>query len=308
MIPIKPQIISREFSDFDQLTEAAQAWNLELFKLDAVPFRGRIFQYIIPDFILSRGTFNCRLKQAGHPPPGYRTVVVPANPCMDMIWRSRHVTGNDLLLFPTGGELQAFSDLDFDVYTLSFPQHALLQAANELGTHHLDEHIRKTEVIRCPPNAIAFLRKQLHKMELNAAHCPPTAQEILINLVLLMDLAVKRPVSDSSGLLDTHLIQRIEKYLLDCPDEQKSIKELSSVVGASRRTIEYLFHEHVGMGPKTYINRLRLNQTRKLLRTGQFKTVAAAANAYGFWHMGQFAKDYRALFGELPSQTLATHS
>jgi len=28
------------------------------------------------------------------------------------------------------------------------------------------------------------------------------------------------------------------------------------------------------------------------------------ANAWGFWHMGQFARDYRRLFGELPSDTL----
>jgi len=28
------------------------------------------------------------------------------------------------------------------------------------------------------------------------------------------------------------------------------------------------------------------------------------ANQYGFWHMGQFAKDYNNLFGELPSETI----
>ena len=33
--------------------------------------------------------------------------------------------------------------------------------------------------------------------------------------------------------------------------------------------------------------------------------VADIANGWGFWHMGQFAADYRRQFGELPSETLA---
>jgi AraC family ethanolamine operon transcriptional activator len=32
--------------------------------------------------------------------------------------------------------------------------------------------------------------------------------------------------------------------------------------------------------------------------------TADIANLVGFWHMGQFAKDYRKLFAELPSETI----
>jgi AraC family ethanolamine operon transcriptional activator len=37
----------------------------------------------------------------------------------------------------------------------------------------------------------------------------------------------------------------------------------------------------------------------------QLATVSDVAVRYGFWHMSKFAADYRWLFGELPSQTLA---
>ena len=33
---------------------------------------------------------------------------------------------------------------------------------------------------------------------------------------------------------------------------------------------------------------------------------ANVAHRWGFWHMGQFARDYRRLFGELPSETRDT--
>jgi AraC family ethanolamine operon transcriptional activator len=36
---------------------------------------------------------------------------------------------------------------------------------------------------------------------------------------------------------------------------------------------------------------------------GKYPVVDIAAQ-YGFWHMGQFSKDYKNLFGELPSSTL----
>jgi hypothetical protein len=32
-------------------------------------------------------------------------------------------------------------------------------------------------------------------------------------------------------------------------------------------------------------------------------SLADIANKWGFWHLGQFAEDYRLLFGELPSET-----
>jgi AraC family ethanolamine operon transcriptional activator len=33
--------------------------------------------------------------------------------------------------------------------------------------------------------------------------------------------------------------------------------------------------------------------------------VKAVALSHGFWHLGQFAHDYRVSFGESPSETLA---
>jgi len=36
--------------------------------------------------------------------------------------------------------------------------------------------------------------------------------------------------------------------------------------------------------------------------------IADLANEWGFWHMGQFAKDYQRQFGELPRDTLRGRS
>ena len=84
------------------------------------------------------------------------------------------------------------------------------------------------------------------------------------------------------------------------------IQEICDSTGIAARTLERAFKESFGIGPKAYQQRQRLSAVRELLLESAPDTVIAdVANYWGFWHMGQFAKDYRALFDELPSETLA---
>lgn len=65
------------------------------------------------------------------------------------------------------------------------------------------------------------------------------------------------------------------------------------------------FKERFGSGPKADLQRRRLLRVRaELIKPGSPLTISHVANGSGFWHMGQLARDYRRLFGELPSETL----
>ena len=87
-------------------------------------------------------------------------------------------------------------------------------------------------------------------------------------------------------------------------EEPVSIETICRLSEASWRTLNRAFLERFGQSPKTYYIRLRLNAVRQALLSGEARTVSEAAHPYGFWHLGQFARDYRRFFGELPSQTL----
>ena len=89
-------------------------------------------------------------------------------------------------------------------------------------------------------------------------------------------------------------------------EELAKVKTLASVLGVSLKKLEYVFRDHLGVGPKAYINSVRLNAVHRRLKAARPGSVlvADAANDFGFWHMGQFAADYRKLFGENPSATL----
>ena len=61
------------------------------------------------------------------------------------------------------------------------------------------------------------------------------------------------------------------------------------------------------MPPARYLRRRRLNGVRGEFRSpdGAPARVTDIAMRWGFWELGRFASEYRALFGELPSDTLA---
>ena len=299
---LKPQIICRSFSDFDELADAGKGWNLELCKLDAVPFQGELFQLITKDFILSRGQFNCRMKQSGEPPIGFRTFAIPATESLSMLWRRNPVTENDLMIFPAGGELHAFSEPGFDVFTLSASE-SLLEKFVKM------RRFQGLEVLHGNPKSMDRLRQLLHQTAQRLESVEVAKNALLHQLAQLVTEA--RP--GSSRTPHSHRIQTIlhaERFIIAHPEEAPTVKDLCAATGVSKRTLEYAFSSHLGTGPKTYINAVRLNGVHKQLRAGQPGQihVTDAANAWGFWHMGQFAADYRKLFGENPSVTLGCNA
>jgi AraC-like DNA-binding protein len=82
--------------------------------------------------------------------------------------------------------------------------------------------------------------------------------------------------------------------------------ELCAAVGVSRRKLHDAFVGTVGMSPHAYLKVRRLVLARRVLQAGGggAALVKSVALSHGFWHLGYFAQDYKAMFGELPSRTL----
>jgi AraC family ethanolamine operon transcriptional activator len=85
------------------------------------------------------------------------------------------------------------------------------------------------------------------------------------------------------------------------------VRDLSEIVSVKERTLQHNFLKYLGVTPKQYLKSIMLNRARKeLKRSGKHNDIKMyqIAHQFGFWHMGQFAADYRRFFGELPSETL----
>ena len=77
-------------------------------------------------------------------------------------------------------------------------------------------------------------------------------------------------------------------------------------IGCDWKTLERAFVTFNGVSPKQFLTMARLSTARrKLLGAPPDATVTSVALSCGMHHLGRFSSDYRRVFGEFPSETLA---
>jgi AraC family ethanolamine operon transcriptional activator len=102
------------------------------------------------------------------------------------------------------------------------------------------------------------------------------------------------------------VVDKVKEYIKADPQSTVTITQLCELTHVSRRTLQYSFESILGINPLRFLRLSRLNNVRRELKlVGQTKPISVIAANWGFWHAGQFAKDYTQLFGENPSQTIA---
>jgi AraC-like DNA-binding protein len=109
-----------------------------------------------------------------------------------------------------------------------------------------------------------------------------------------------------SAVGHTAVMARFEELLAVNYDQPLHLAEICAAIGASERTLRTICIENLGMGPIRYLWLRRMHLARRALiqATPQTATVTEIATANGFWELGRFAVEYRALFGEAPSASL----
>jgi AraC family ethanolamine operon transcriptional activator len=87
-----------------------------------------------------------------------------------------------------------------------------------------------------------------------------------------------------------------------------AVADLCRMAGVAKSRLHQAFSEIYGLSPGAYLYRLRLTRSRKQLLSGEAppRSIKYVAIEHGFHSSGQFARAYRDMFGELPSQTLRT--
>lgn len=101
-------------------------------------------------------------------------------------------------------------------------------------------------------------------------------------------------------------VRLVEAYVEANWNQPMTVEALSAETGASVRAIFNSFKKSRGYTPMAFLKQVRLRHANEMLRAPDAgASVTSVAFACCFSNVGHFARDYRAAFSELPSQTLA---
>jgi transcriptional regulator GlxA family with amidase domain len=102
------------------------------------------------------------------------------------------------------------------------------------------------------------------------------------------------------------LVDRFEQAVRADVGRFAGIAELCRKTGIKRRTLLRAFQSIRGTTPSRYLRAVRLDLARQafLVPAPGCKSVTEIATRFGFRELGRFSVEYRATFGESPSETI----
>lgn len=213
---------------------------------------------------------------------------------------------------PGNVEFELLTPAQFSIYGVVVRGEVLRRYAEQVEHRALDERLFAQRVIRIGDARLArlcaLLGRRLDGAAAGGGPLPGAQRDALQAEVLaaLFD-ACAQPGHDGSGAAPSTrrwIVEQARDYVLAHRTRPVGVPELCEQLHVSRRTLQYCFQDVLGMAPASYLRALRLNGARRDLCGRAAGSVQDVAEAWGFWHLSQFATDYRRLFGKRPSDTL----
>lgn len=300
-----------QFDDFDAHASAADAWDVQFTQLGSGVFAGRMEIACTAEMQFAYVSWNTPVLITGSIPKGSVSLA--------LILAPPHSVRHFGQAFDTRTNGFAGSH-GHTAHLIGLGPMAIVNLAVEqaLFVRHLESRftvdlalLGRDWWLRGTPGAADFSKRAsalrgLQSVLFSGAVTSPEAHHRLHECalqILLEDLDLgpqARLASAGNRRRTARLAEEILRARLDDPP---SLRELCELAHASERTLHLAFRESFGTAPKTYLRALRLSAAHRRLRHGE-RSVTEVATDLGMFHFGRFAVEYRAMFGEPPSETL----
>jgi len=306
----------RQTADSDEHAAALGEWDQTYDQLSPGQFEGKVIDIWFEGLQLFRETTNRSVSQAGTTWKGSYVVGIPVNMKGSGLFAKQVLTPDSMLTFHSDKDFTLTTPEHFDVVALAIPEKILIEAMQPRSNDELGKLFPSSPaVLVTPPGQLDELRNCLLSI-LDPRNFEPEllaypqvqkamSSAIIGHLAEVLGSASEAPPPSRSFKGRYQVVREATDYALSHTDEPITVSDLCIKFNISRRMLNYCFMEVLNTNPVLYLRTLRLNGVRRELRD----TIASAqairdiACKWGFWHLSRFAGEYRALFGELPSET-----
>lgn len=303
----------RTFTDPFPFQATIRAADLEFFPTASGKFRGELTQVCMNKLWMQRFYHSLPQVVAGSMRPGRRVIsfLTGAKPTemqhcgLDVLPGDIIVNNSEALHQKIGA---GFHFAGMSLATDDFDAACEALAGRQCSATALPSLVR-------PSPALMSRLQKLHKTVGQMAQNTPSIlvlPEVVRSLEQQLIHLMVRCLTDgafsgmtTAGQRRYSAVARLEALLEAYPDKPFHLPEICAAIGVEERTLRSACHEHLGMSPMRFLALRRMHLVRRaLLRADSSTTVTRVAIDLGFWELGRFAVNYRALFGETPSATL----
>jgi AraC family transcriptional regulator, ethanolamine operon transcriptional activator len=310
--PSRSCVTSAEFSDFEEMEAALRDANVKLAQSKPGKFAAGLTRAVLDQAVLCHGWDAVAHLAHTSTAPGFLFGLAAED---EFHCNGYPLHKGTMLLCRPGAEHFAYSTAGSQwVYVVLPPDDLERRLAESPARHLLSDG-------KCLPVCLTAESQQTLRRELQRILCvlkttpqvletPEAAKGMEHSLLEAFLLALadipSPPVMETARRARARIVSRAQEFLRAHLDRPIYMREVCAAASISERALRQAFYDLFGMSPNRCLKILRMNGARRGLRRADPSraTVLKVASQFGFWDMGRFAVEYRALFGESPSQTL----
>ena len=313
--PLAPvgSVASLRFDDPDAFTDALRGGDVEYLPLGHGRFAAELTLLSLNDVRLQRATIPPTVTR-GSIDRHSALLLLPLTPKMDPVVNGAALDEAHVTLLRPGDDIHAIVRVGLSWASVALDPDDMERLSDGWN---LPTHIhRAPTLLGVGPAGVGHLRRSITAIaDLSAALPELIATPVVATAMgkslkeLVAAMRIGPPPSSASYRRTAEMVRIMkaaEDYLVAHVMRPIYSEDLCQALEVSQRRLHAAFVAACGVSPQGYLKFRRLQLVRRALRSGGAYAglVKSAALSHGFWHLGNFARDYRMYFGESPSETL----
>ncbi|MGF1491839.1 MAG: helix-turn-helix domain-containing protein [Microcoleaceae cyanobacterium] len=307
------------FTDIDELGAALNTQrNIQVTQLSNQKFRADLLLIAFDEAIFSFAKASCPVYSVGEKAPDY--VCFTCIPEIDThqpgpIAHNQTLCHNTIFGFDSYREIMMITPANLRVCNMQIHRDVLQSYLEVMERPDINQKFLASNFLSLPATMLP-VKSYLINLFQGIQQYPkffqlPHLKKIILEDIIPLLIDAIPPYSIAStksahSITRATLVKQVENYMMANLDQPITLKDLCQELNTNQRSIFYGFQEVFGMSPMAYLKTQRLHGVRRKLKVAdpEIDSVTAIANQFGFWSVGHFARDYRKMFGERPSETM----